>query len=412
MAKQELTDTKCKAAKKVGLHKDGGGLYLQITAKGHRSWVYRYRIHKRLRTMGLGAYPGVTLKQARIAHSEAKKLRDAGTDPIVARGQKRQVAASALSVQHACESYIEAQKAKWKTAAHIKQIRQRLRDYVIPIIGHLPIADIKGAEVRQVLVPIWTTKNPTAGRVRQYLEDVTNWAIHEGLRADETNPWETKRTQWALPLGIHKVTGHPSLSFEQAPAFLAELRRERGVKAMAMQFVMFTAARIADLCSGGGKEHSVPMLWSHLDLPGQIWRVPDTKMSKAHTVPLSEPAMRLLGEMQKFRDPESDYVFPGSKAGSVLNAATPRHMLKAMGYGGEITTHGMRSCFRTWASETTNFEKDVVESCLAHAQGELDQAYHRGSYLAKRRALMALWASYLEGETVQLAETVVALRSA
>jgi hypothetical protein len=225
VAKQGLTDTKCKAARERGLYADGGGLYLQITERGHKSWVYRFRVHKRLRTMGLGAYPAVSLKAARIAHGDAKKLRDAGTDPIIARGAERQVAASALSVQAACESYITAQRARWKTESHADRVKQRLRDYVYPIIGHLPIADIKLAEAKQVLVPIWQTKNPTAGRVRQYLEDATDWAIHEGIRTDESNPWEVKRLRFALPFGIHKVTSHPSLPFEQAPAFLAELRK-------------------------------------------------------------------------------------------------------------------------------------------------------------------------------------------
>src|SRR4029079_19735709 len=99
MAKQGLTDTNCRIAKKRGLYADGGGLYLQLTARGHKSVVYRYRIHKPLRTIGLGAYSGTTLKAARIAHGDAKKLRDAGIDPIIARGARRQVAAKALSVQ-------------------------------------------------------------------------------------------------------------------------------------------------------------------------------------------------------------------------------------------------------------------------------------------------------------------------
>src|SRR5258707_12391133 len=98
MAKYGLNDVTAKAKRKRGLHADGGGLYLQITEKGHKSWVYRFRIHKRLRTMGLGPFPAVTLKAARIAHGEAKKLRDAGTDPIIARGTRRQGAAKALSV--------------------------------------------------------------------------------------------------------------------------------------------------------------------------------------------------------------------------------------------------------------------------------------------------------------------------
>ena len=302
MAKQGLNDVKAKAKRKRGLHADGGGLYLQITERGHKSWVYRFRIHKRLRTMGLGAYPAVSLKAARDAHGEAKKLRDAGTDPIIARSAKRQIAASALSVQAACESYLTAQRARWKTESHADQVKQRLRDYVYPIIGHLPVADIKGAEARQVLSPIWAEKNPTAGRVRQYLEDVVNFSIHEGIRTDEFNPFEVKRLRFALPFGIHKVVNHPSLSFEQAPAFLTELRKQSGVKGKAMGFVMLTAVRVADI-TGGGKEHSEPMKWSHLDLPGALWRIPDTKMSRPHVVPLSEPAMRLLDEMQRFRDP-------------------------------------------------------------------------------------------------------------
>jgi integrase len=410
MAKYGLNDVKAKAARKRGLHADGGGLYLQVTEKGHRSWVYRYRIHGRLRTMGLGSYPDTTLRAARIAHGEAKKLRDAGTDPIIARGVKRQVAASALSVQTACESYIMAQRARWKTEGHADQVKQRLRHHVYAIIGHLPIADIKLAEAKQVLVPIWQTKNPTAGRVRQYLEDTVNWAIHEGIRTDESNPFEIKRLRFALPFGIHKVTSHPSLPFELAPAFLTELRAQPGVKAKVMEFTMLCATRIADI-TGGGKERSEPMKWSHVDLPGALWRIPDTKMSRPHVVPLSEPAMRLLGEMQRFRDPESNYVFPGAVAGTVFNSATLRHMLKDMGHGGAVTVHGMRACFRTWASESTNFEKDIVEAALAHQQSELDQAYMRGTYLAKRRQLMALWGSYLEGETVSLGGQVVALRA-
>ena len=353
----------------------------------------------------------MTLKAARIAHGEAKKLRDAGTDPIIARGAKRQVAASALSVEHACESYISAQRARWRTKRHVKQIEQRLRDYVYPIIGHLPISAIKVAEVRQVLVPIWTKKNPTAGRVRQYMEDVTNWAIHEGIRTDESNPWEVKRLQFALPFGIHKVIHHPSLSFEQAPAFLTELRKQKGVKAKAMEFTMMCATRIADI-TGGGKDYSVAMLWPHVDPSSQVWRISDTKAGREHVVPLSEPAMRLLGEMQRYRDPESNYVFPGSKRGSVISAATLRKMLADMGHRGEITTHGMRSTFRTFCSETTMIDKDVIESCLAHKRSDLDETYHRGSFLQKRRALMELWASYLEGNAVQLGGVVIPLRGA
>ena len=126
-------------------------------------------------------------------------------------------------------------------------------------------------------------------------------------------------------------------------------------------------------------------------------------------MPLSDQAILLLAGMRRFRDPSTDYVFPGSKRGTVISDATLRYLLQDMGYAGIATTHGMRATFRTWASETTGYDKDVIESCLAHAQGELDAAYHRGSYLDKRRRLMADWASFCIGDAVPQG-TVVAFR--
>lgn len=401
-----LSDRAVKAKKKPGRYPDGGSLYFHITERGNRSWEYNFRIHRKRRAMGLGPYPTVSLKEARELRDDARKLVRAGTDPIIARGAKRQVAAAALSVRAACESYITAQRAKWKTERHVDQINQRLRDYVYPIVGHLLIADVNLAEVKQVLMPIWQTKNPTAGRTRQYMEDVTNWAIAEGIRNDESNPWEIRRLRFALPFGIHKVVSHPSLSFEQAPSFLIELRAQRGVKARAMELTMLCATRIGDV-TGGGKQHSEAMKWSHVDLPGAVWRIPDTKMSRPFDVPLSEPALRLLAEMKRFRDPTTDFVFPGAVTGTALNAATLRHMLKAMGYTGIVTTHGMRACFRTWASESTAYDTAVIEASLAHQKNRLDQAYHRGDFFNKRRRLMSLWADHLEGRTIMHGDEMI-----
>ena len=219
---------------------------------------------------------------------------------------------------------------EWKTKRYASQIRARLETYVKPVIGHLPIADIGLAEIKQVLVPIWTNKRPTANRIRKHLEGAINWAIAEGHRTDESNPAEVKRLQFSLSFAERKVTHYPSLPYSEAPSFLAELRKQDGVKARALEFVMLTAVRVADIC-GGGKEHAVPMLWSHVDMPGQTWTIPDTKMGRPHVVPLSDQAMMLLGEMQAARDPTTDFVFPGAKRGTVINAATLR--VSASGHG-------------------------------------------------------------------------------
>ena len=407
--KDRLSDKAVKAKKKRGRYSDSGGLYLHITKLGYKSWEYRFRIRGKLRTMGLGSYPKVSLKEARIKRDDARKLRDNNIDPIIARGSMRQIAASSLTVMQAAEAYVAVMEKEWKTKRYASQIRARLETYVKPVIGHLPIADIGLAEIKQVLVPIWTNKRPTANRIRKHLEGAINWAIAEGHRTDESNPAEVKRLQFSLSFAERRVTHYPSLPYGEAPSFLAELRKQDGVKARALEFVMLTAVRVADIC-GGGKERAVPMLWSHVDMPGRTWTIPDTKMGRPHVVPLNNQAMMLLGEMQAARDPTTDFVFPGAKRGTVINAATLRFLLQDMGFAGVATTHGFRATFRTWASETTAFDKDVIETCLAHAQGELDSAYHRGSFLAKRRLLMAAWADYCGDGTMMQGAEVIELR--
>ena len=303
-----LNDKEVRAEKKPGMHGDGNNLYLQVDrtlskeGKRTKAWVFRFELHGRRRHMGLGAFPEVSLAKARELRDDARKLVANGVDPIVARGSQRLEEEKATSVRQATEAYIEAQAPKWKTARHAEQVRKRLSDYVWPVIGHLPIAEIGLAEIEQVLNPIWHGKHPTAKRVRQYLEDTLNWAIARKVRRDESNPAEMKKLKWSLPEGVHTLRHYPSLLYGKAPAFLSQLRAQDSVKARALEFIMLTAVRVADV-TGGGKAHSEPMKWEHVDLVEKTWLVPDTKTGKPHVVPLSDPALRLLGEMRRFRDP-------------------------------------------------------------------------------------------------------------
>jgi integrase len=407
----KLNDRTVKAATTPGRLHDGGGLYFQVTPRGSRSWEYRFERAGKRRTMGLGAYPAVSLSRARELHKAAAALVADGFDPIAARGAQRQTAATAaMTIQQACEAHLAAQRARFKTQVHVNQLRARCEAFVYPTIGQQQIATTGLADIKRCLAPIWQSKHSTALRVRRYLEDVFNWAIAEGIRADESNPAEVKRLRYSLPFGISKAKHFASLDYEQAPNFFAELRSTAGIKARALEFVMLTAVRVADIC-GGYKHHSEPMLWSHVDLAARTWRIPDTKMGEPHLVPLSDAALTVLEQMRSLRDPRTDFVFPGAKRGSVISDSTLRYLIKDLGYAGLMTTHGCRATFKTWASETTAVEKGVIEAALAHAQGELDAAYHRGSYLEKRRALMQLWANFLTGTAAISDGTVVPLRA-
>ena len=121
--KDRLSDKAVKAKKKRGRYSDSGGLYLHITKLGYKSWEYRFRIRGKLRTMGLGSYPKVSLKEARIKRDDARKLRDNNIDPIIARGSMRQIAAASLTVDQAAEAYVAVMEKEWKTKRYASQIR-------------------------------------------------------------------------------------------------------------------------------------------------------------------------------------------------------------------------------------------------------------------------------------------------
>jgi integrase len=403
----QLTAKAVDAFTEPRLYSDGGGLYFQITKRGSRSWILRFHLNGKVRDMGLGPAPSVTLKDARQLAEAARKLVRDGADPILARDQSRQTAAAALTVTQAVEGWLAAQRPKWQTWRHAARVAQRLRDYVFPTIGSHPIAGIGPAEIKRALAPIWVVKHPTAERVRADLQDVIDWAIAEGHRADESNPAEARRLKHSLPAGLRKVQHFASLSYSEAPRFLAELRRQDGIAARALELILLTAVRVGDVC-GGGRDLAMPMRWADVVLANRAWIIPVTKTGKSLTVPLSDPVVKLLGEMRPFRDPDTDFVFPGRWGGSVVNAATLRRVLDDMGY--DVTVHGLRGTFKTWASETTAFPRDVVEMALAHSQSALDAAYMRGDLLAKRARLMSAWAEFLERDAVREGSTVVALR--
>lgn len=142
-----------------GLYNDGDGLYLQITARGTKSWIYRYRSDGRLRDHGLGSIKILSLAEARDAARDCRKLRLQGIDPI---NHKREVrtaekleAARAISFQDCAEQYIKAHKASWKNEKHQAQWSSTLKTYVYPIFGDIPVADVDVTLVMKVLSPIW-----------------------------------------------------------------------------------------------------------------------------------------------------------------------------------------------------------------------------------------------------------------
>jgi integrase len=387
-----------------GLHFVGvvPGLALQVTAAGARSWTFRAVIGGRRRDMGLGSYPSVTLAMAHAKARDARELIRQGIDPI-ARQQAavsalRAATAEALTFKECAEAYIKAHRDGWKSDKHAQQWRNTLAQHAYPVLGELLVRDVKLPQVMAVLEPIWATTNETAVRLRGRIESVLDWATARGLR-DGLNParWRGHLDKLlAKPSKVNNREHHAALPVGDVGAFMLKLRAAEGMGARALEFTILTAARSGEVRGA---------TWAEIDAAEKVWVVPGARMKagKEHRVPLSAEALALLKGLTKM--PGTDLVFPAPRGGQ-LSDMTLAAVLRRMGV--PAVPHGFRSTFRDWASERTNYPRDVAEMALAHAIGDkVEAAYRRGDLFEKRRLLMADWAKFLskpekKGEVVDM----------
>lgn len=374
-----------------GLYGDGAGLWLQVSATGAKSWLFRFTLDGRHRYMGLGALHTVSLAEARGKALEARKMVLDGIDPISARAAQRAAAklqdASAVTFAQAAERYIAAHEAGWRNDKHKAQWAATLETYAYPVFGALPVAAVDVGLVLKVLEPIWTEKAETASRLRGRIEAVLDWAAARSLRSGENPARWRGHLDKLLPRRskVARVEHHAALPYAELPAFMKELRQQEGTAARGLEFCVLTAARTGEV---------IGATWPEIDLKEGIWTVPAhrIKAGKEHRVPLVPAAVTILQEMEKIT--EGDFVFPGMRAKKGLSQMAFLMLLRRMGRA-DLTAHGFRSTFRDWAAERTNFPREVAEMALAHAVGDkVEAAYRRGDLFAKRRKLMEAWAGY------------------
>jgi integrase len=388
-----LTALSVKAAA-TGYHADGANLYLQVTASGAKSWVFRFMRDGRAREMGLGAAHTVTLAHARVLAAECRRQVLAGEDPIELRDRAREAAQAARArvktFDECVADFISGQQGAWRNEKHRGQWISTLKTYVSPVLGSLPVQDVDQGLVLRVLDPIWREKTETASRLRGRIEKVLDYAASRGLRSGE-NP-----ARWGGHLAMHlpkrsqvaAVQHHPALPYADLPAFMQGLREAEGIGARCLEFTILTCARTGE---------AINAEWSEIDIVGRTWTIPAARMKahKEHRVPLSQAALAVLTSMKE--SSESQWVFPGGKRGKSLSNMALSAVLRRMERTG-LTVHGFRSTFRDWCAEATEFPTEMAEMALAHAIGNrVEAAYRRGDLLAKRVSMMAAWADFAGG---------------
>jgi integrase len=378
-----------------GRYGDGVGLYLLVRSPEAKYWIFRYVKAGRVREMGLGPASGRAAVSLADARRKARILHDLhrdGRDPLEERnaGRALQAAEAAKSVTFtgAADRYIAAHQAGWRNAKHAAQWTNTLRTYATPVLGFLPVQSIDTGLILKVLEPIWTKKPETASRVRGRIASILDWAKARGHRQGENPAQWRGHLDHLLPARakVHKVRHHAALPYAEIASFVAELRQQGGTAALALEFLILTAARTGEV---------IGAQWSEINLAERLWVVPAerTKTSKEHRVPLPARAIDILKQVPR-HDDDDDYVFVGRAVGRPLPSMAFLMLLRRMGHG-SVTTHGFRSSFRDWAAEHTSFSSEVAEMALGHAVGDkVEAAYRRGDLFEKRRQLLDAWAAF------------------
>ena len=382
------------------------GLLLQITPNNGRSWVLRTMIGSKRREIGLGGFPDVTLAMARENAREAKAAIRQGIDPIA---QKQSMRAAMLAQQvrgvtfeTAMNGYLKTKLMEFDNERHRKQWRATLDKYAVPAIGQMLISDVSVHDVSRTLEPIWLSKTVTASRLRGRIEAVMAWATVQGYRKGD-NPARWRGNLDAIlpkPAKISKVTHHPAVALNDASEWFADLQSRDGMATRALQFLVLTAARSGEVRGA---------TWSEFDFEAGLWIVPASRMKAGneHRVPLVKDTIDLLKSLPKMHG--TDLVFPAARGGALSDmslSACMRRMNEAHADGFKdprsghaAVPHGLRSTFRDWIAERTDYPHDMAEIALAHKVGsDVVRAYRRGDQIEKRRKMMADWAAFIRGQ--------------
>ncbi|BBF87092.1 integrase [Aquitalea magnusonii] len=397
-----LTDAQIKAfrpsedGKPVKLA-DGQGLFLMVMPNGSKYWRYHYRFAGKQKTLALGVYPDIPLKQARTKREDARRLLDQNTDP----GLQKQVDKLNASASNATTFELIARE--WHASAshewsqdHADRVLASLETHIFPFLGELPISQIKPMQLLAVLQKVERAgKIDTALRLKQRCASIFDLAVR--TERCDTNPVaplsKTLRTQQSTP--------RKALHQDDLPDFLKRLASFDGNKqtALMMELALLTFTRVGELSQAR---------WEEIDFEKALWTIPPEhrklqekfkNTAPPHLVPLSSSAIAVLRSMEEISGGR-EHVFPNrNDPRRPMSPETLRRALHSMGYKGKADVHGFRATASTILNEA-GFNPDAIERQLSHVEtNKVRAAYNRAEYIEERVKMMEWWAKFLESHS-------------
>ncbi|MDR2875427.1 MAG: integrase arm-type DNA-binding domain-containing protein [Methylobacillus sp.] len=387
-----LTDTAVRNAKpdtKPYKLSDEKGLFVLVHPNGSKYFRFKYRFGGKEKTLALGVYPDVGLSDARNRRDDARKLLANGVDPSELKQQTKhaQLEAAANSFEAVALEWLAKHKHTWAESNYTK-LQARLQKDVLPWLGKRPIADIKAPELLAVLRRAESRGAlDTAKRIRQTCGQIFRYAVATGRAERDISP----DLKDAIP-----PTKVKHLASITEPAKVGELLR--AFDAFQGTFTVQCALRLAPMFFARPGELRKAR-WTEFDLDKAEWKYIATKTKTEHLVPLAPQAVAILHDLHALTG-GGEYVFPGRDPNKPMSNAAVNAALRRMGYNTktEITAHGFRAMARTMLAQELHQQTEVIEHQLAHRVPDaLGTAYNRTKFLKERRAMMVVWASYLDG---------------
>ncbi|MEI6161873.1 MAG: integrase arm-type DNA-binding domain-containing protein [Roseococcus sp.] len=416
------------------------GLLLEVrpvtkkSPAGTKAWIVRVQLDGKRRDVGLGAYPLISLAEARRKAAAMRELAQGGVDPLMAkrrseveaaarRREEEEQAKNVRTFRDVAERLVTIQAPGWTSAKTVASWKLTMNKWAYPALGDLPIAEIGREQVVQALTPIWTTQPATARKLQRRISATLDYAAANGWRAaDNPAAGRVLRLTKALPSINANGRRWPSLAWAKVPAFLAALDKQQGIAPLALRFAALCALRSNEIRQAR---------WDEMDFAAGVWTIPGHRMKNGklrelppHRVPISQPMRDVLCRAMVAVTAEECapdalaahaalrgdvLVFPNGN-GEALSDAALGACIKRMNKGRTedapapwrdvdgrpVTAHGLRRSFRSWVDDERPEDAAAAEKQLAHDEPNKVSAAYRGSdLLARRVMLMAAWGSFV-----------------
>ncbi|MDO6481934.1 tyrosine-type recombinase/integrase [Shimia thalassica] len=385
-AKHKLSATKIRNAE-AGTFYDGGGLQLQKTSKSSGKWIYRYSFLGQRRDMGLGAFPVISLADARAARDRWENCKNANNDPIEVRNTEnakilKQKSKFNPMFEEAVDACLKHNAASLKNGGEAGKWRSPLRLHAIPKLGRKRVSNLTVGDIKGIIEPLWIEKHPTAEKIYQRVRMVLQYCANYNADVD---PDIVNQAIGQLPKIQHETESIVATPWQEVPALYKRLNKITSGE-LAMRFLILTVCRADSVCGARFDE-----------IDGDIWTVPVSRMkgkegkTKDFRVPLSSEAMRVVEICKQRRS--SEYLFLGHRGRPIIGNT----LLEVLNDLDELgRPHGFRSSFKDWTREIHSGLWELAETSLNHKIGDkTERSYHRSDLLEPRRKLIASWSEFV-----------------